>query len=139
MGERKGFRRPGAFVELRAGPGEGRAWNGEPLRVWAGTMISTSRDSFLFRMVFLLVGTWALVAEAADPNWDARVLERILAEAAPGARDIRVGDMLLPRAYVEAARNRAAGKSPDPQLDSAFAGTLTLWPGGVVPYDFAAD
>ncbi len=102
-------------------------------------MINKSRNSFLFRMLFLLAGGWALVAQVADSNWDARVLERILAEAAPGARLIRMGDMLLPRAYLEAARDRAAGKSPGSQLDSAFAGPLTLWPGGVVPFDFAAD
>ena len=55
------------------------------------------------------------------------------------ARLVRVGDMLLPRAYVEAARKRAAGKITGPQTESAFAGGVTLWPGGVVYYDFASD
>ena len=67
-------------------------------------------------------------ASASSQNWDARVLNQILAQSPPAAPDIRVGDMILPRAFVESARDRATGKPAGLTPDSAFAGGVVLWP-----------
>ncbi len=82
-------------------------------------------------------GAFVLAAAAADMRTSPQIaaLDRALSSAGPKARVIRLGDMALPRALVEAARRGLTG---EPVTDSAFAGGVTLWPGGIVPYDFDA-
>ncbi len=82
-------------------------------------------------------GAIFFAAVAADVRTSPQIaaLDRALASAGPEARVICLGDMALPRAVVESARRRLTG---EPVTDSAFAGGVTLWPGGVVPYDFDA-
>jgi astacin (peptidase family M12A) len=65
---------------------------------------------------------------------DIRVLDRLLASAPANSKTVRAGDMILRRSYVQAARAwlAAGGRQPE----SAFAGNVVLWPGGIVPYVF---
>lgn len=89
------------------------------------------------RSLFALGALLALPLLAAPPAprsaaFSLRVLERLLTQSDPTARTVRIGDMDFPRAALVRHRDRLAGKQPE----SAFDGNVTLWTGGVVPYEF---
>jgi hypothetical protein len=65
---------------------------------------------------------------------DAAAWNRLLASAPTDQRTVRVGDMILLRSYIQAVRDFLNTQGTQP--DSAFDGSVVLWPGGVVPYVF---
>src|SRR6266849_7621676 len=70
-------------------------------------------------------------------GWDAAVWDHLLASSPLNARLLRAGDMILTWDYVRQVRDWLKGGKVQPE--SAFDGSVTFWPGGVVYYAFASD
>jgi hypothetical protein len=92
----------------------------------------------MIRRISLGIGVALAVAiaspRALSKSWDADVWQRLLASTPAAAGTIRAGDMVLLRSYVEAVYDFLSHQELQPE--AAFDGSVVLWPGGVIPYEF---
>lgn len=87
--------------------------------------------SVMMVVASLLSGTGG---RAGSSDWNVAVLDQILAATPVAETTASVGDMTIPRAYLQNWRNRLAG-APQPHV--AFNGGFTPWTGGNVYYSFS--
>src|SRR6266851_6114084 len=77
------------------------------------------------------------LTQSQPGGWDAAVWDHLLASSPLNARLLRAGDIILTWDYVRQVRDWLKGGKVQPE--SAFDGSVTFWPGGVVYYAFASD
>ncbi len=102
-------------------------------------MRSLRLTSGYFLTGLLLICSAGLPARGAEPS-DPNVagLDRILAEVKPRQKSVAVGDMIFDVSLLQAWRDHlAAGKGYG--TESAFDGSVNLWPSGIVYYAFDAS
>ncbi len=109
-------------------------------------MLSASPDAVKFLPVPFAVWIFGLVGLSAsqmiDRSWDIAVIDQVLADAGPGQEMVAIGDMGFKVTVLKAWRDHlasASSRSPstvDEEPDSAFAGGVTIWTNGKIPYTF---
>ena len=98
-----------------------------PLAIW---------HKFLCGLTIICLSHHPVWGAATNGDWNLTVIDQLIASAPAGDKYVRIDDMQVPVAYLQAWRSKLAG-APEPK--SAFYNGFIPWTGGNVYYAFDAS